>query len=169
VEQDGIERDPQPSDEAEQSPPTSRRAIVGAAFGASLVWAPDALAKAGQSLHSGDLTEKQVRAIVRDEIRSLGLLKRPKRGPEGPRGHTGPAGGTGPVGPTGVVGPTGPTGPPGTAANTGPTGPTGVPGLDGPTGPTGPAGVLGPTGVTGSTGPTGVTGPTGPIGIAAFA
>jgi hypothetical protein len=135
--------------------PTSRRAVMGAAFGASLVWAPDALAKASKHHHS-PLTkaqEAQVKQIVHDDLAKLGLLHAPKEGPTGPAGPTGAA----------AAGPTGPTGPGGV----GPTGPEET-GPTGPDGPTGSGGTTGPTGAVGPTGPTGPgidIGPTGPTGI----
>jgi hypothetical protein len=143
------------------SEPTSRRAVVGAVFGASLLWAPDALATAHKGSGRDDWTEKQIRAIVRDELRSHGLLHGPKRGPRGPQGTAGTTGQPGSAGPTGSGGPTGPTGPTGSTGSTGPFGPTG--GL-GPTGPTGPAGLSGPQGPLGPQGPQGLA--VGPQGFA---
>jgi hypothetical protein len=145
---------PQPGEDGTplERKPTTRRAVVGAAFGASLVWAPDALAKASKHHHSA-LTKAQqaeVKQIVQNELAKHGLLHGPKEGPTGPAGPTGPDG----VGPTGPdeTGPTGPTGP----DETGPTGPTGS---QGTTGPTGAAGPTGPTGPGLDIGPTGATGP----------
>jgi hypothetical protein len=146
--------------------------VVGAALGASLVWAPNALAKARQTVRydlGGDITSKEVRHIVHEELAGLhllpedvrhlverlihrelrrhGLLHGPKPGPTGPAGPTGPGGGSGPTGAAGAAGRTGPTGPTGK----GPTGPTGVAGATGPTGPAGPTGPIG--GITGPQGP----------------
>ena len=73
---------PPQDDAVPEREPTSRRAIVGAAFGASLIWAPEALAKASDK-RGGEVTERQVRAIVRDELHRLGLLKRSKMGRPG--------------------------------------------------------------------------------------
>jgi hypothetical protein len=139
--------------EAESRPPdaepghglASRRAIVGAAFGASLVWAPDAVAKASKhkkhTTGSGlsNLQRAEVKEIIHNELAALGLTHGPGTGATGPKGATGPSGAqgsTGSIGPTGPsgVGPTGPTGP-----GTGATGPAGPTGSIGPTGPTGPA------------------------------
>jgi hypothetical protein len=144
---------PQPREDGTplERKPATRRAVVGAAFGASLVWAPDALAKASKHHHSA-LTKAQqaeVKQIVQSELAKHGLLHGPKEGPTGPAGPTGP-GGVGPTGPD-ETGPTGPAGP----DETGPTGPTG-PDESGPTGPTGSQGTTGPTGAAG---PTGATGP----------
>jgi hypothetical protein len=153
VERNERGQDPESNEEAAADPDiASRRAIVGAALGASLVWAPDALGKARAAVAGGDITEADVRAIVRDEIRRLGLLKLPRHGPTGPRGpightgHTGATGGAGSIGPTGTLGPTGTAGPTGPAGATS-SGPTGPPGVTGPTGPTGPVGPTGPTGI----------------------
>jgi hypothetical protein len=132
------------------SDPTTRRAVVGAVFGASLVWAPDALAKAHKGSGKHGWTEKQIRAIVHDELRSHGLLKGPKRGLPGPQGIAGS------IGQPGSAGPTGPTG----SIGLGPTGPTGPSGSLGPTGVVGPTGPVGPQGMAGPQGPT-----TGPQGI----
>lgn len=145
---------PQPGDDGTPSEhkPTSRRAVVGAAFGASLVWTPDALAKASKHHHS-PLTkaqQAQVKQIVHDELAKLRLLHGPGKGPTGAAGPTGPA----EAGPTGATGPggVGPTGP----DETGPTGPDGPTGADGTTGPTGAAGSTGPTGPAIDLGPTGI-------------
>jgi hypothetical protein len=111
--------------------------VVGAALGASLVWAPEALAKS-QTVKSHKLTTADVRTIIQEELESFNLLGGPQTG------RAGPAGGPGP---TGVAGPTG-------ASGVGPTGPSGV-------GPTGASGAIGPTGPVGPAGPTGSTGPGG--------
>ena len=166
-----------PATEPDKPHTTSRRAVVGAAVGASLVWAPDALGKVKASIATEhDLTDAQIRKIVHEELARLGLLPKDVRaliakelrhnvrtGPTGPRGSAGP---TGPTGQTGVPGQ---TGAPGQTGSTGPTGAGGGAGTAGPTGargPTGPAGVTGAAGPTGPVGPTGIgqTGPTGPGG-----
>jgi hypothetical protein len=99
---------------------TSRRAIMGAALGASLLWAPDAVANVAGAMHKPALTDAQVKEVnelIHDALAKHGLLHGPKIGPTGP---TGPSA-TGPTGPVGPTGPTGPTGPSGS-----PTGPTGI-------------------------------------------
>ena len=138
----------------------SRRAIVGAVFGASLVWGPEALAKAGSALGDQDVTERQVRAIVHQELRRAGLRTGPRVGPTGPRGELGKTGPTGGLGEPGFTGQAGGLGVTGAAGVSGPTGPAGPDGVTGAVGPTGSAGATGGT----STGPAGVTGPTGPAG-----
>jgi hypothetical protein len=117
----------------------SRRAIVAAAFGASLIWPSNALASTHHRGTDRDVTEADVRRIVRDELRKLGLLKGPGRGPVGPTGAPGQIAATGPTGPSGATGPTGPIGPTGFAP----------PGL----------GLTGLSGLTGAFAPTGATGP----------
>ena len=180
------------ADEAQQptsgkSSPTSRRALVGAAFGASLVWAPEALAKAHRVVQTPqDWTRGQIEDIVHDELARLGLLPRdvrrlihnelrehhllhgPHSGPTGPAGRPGPtgaqgiAGGTGPTG-SGGMGTAGPTGAAGSIGPTGPTGPSAIGATGALVGPTGPAGATGPDGPTGPTGSAGPTGSTGPL------
>lgn len=126
---------------------TSRRAVVGAALGASLAFAPDAVAKTAGSIRheSGDSELRQVvrdelanlhllptdirkliHALIHEELHKYGLLKGPGHGATGPSGATGGVGGVGPqgsagLGPQGLGGPTGPQGPQGP--------PTGIQGL----------------------------------------
>lgn len=119
----------------------SRRAVVGAAFGASLVWAPEALAKTAKPKKKAatlsNVQRAEVKEIIHKELAALGLLNGPGKGATGSAGAPGSTGAAGPTGPA-EVGPTGPTGP-----------------LGGPTGPTGSSGSIGPTGAIGPTGPTG--------------
>jgi hypothetical protein len=86
---------------------TSRRAVIGAAFGASLVWAPKALAKTASTAPFSHAQEAEIRALIHDELAKLDLLHGPGRGPTGPTGPKGP----GSTGPTGRTGPPGATGP----------------------------------------------------------
>jgi hypothetical protein len=131
---------------------TSRRAVVGAALGASLAFAPDAVAKTTGSIRhkSGDSelrhvvreelanlhllptdVRKLIHAVVHEELKKYGLLKGPEHGATGPSGATG---GHGPQGLAGL-GPQGSAGPQGL----GPQGPQGSGGPQGQQGPQGPA------------------------------
>jgi hypothetical protein len=62
-------------------------------------------------------------------------VRRPLRGPRGPRGFRGRVGPRGPIGPAGPQGAAGPAGPQGADGPIGPRGPSGPQGLQGPPGP----------------------------------
>ncbi len=177
------DQSPTPDDEQRSGPagsgrprrePVSRRYLLGAAFGGSLIWAPSALAKAhAAEAPDLDISLPQLQRIIRSEVHAelshLGLLKGNHRGATGRRGATGAqgtAGQGGAAGAQGSAGQQGATGLMGSGGATGAAGPTGAAGAtgDGPTGALGPTGAAGPTGA-GPTGPNGLIGPTGPTGV----
>jgi len=174
------DQSPTPDDEQRSGParsgrtrrePVSRRYLLGAAFGGSLIWAPSALAKAHTAEAPDlDISLPQLQRIIRSEVHAelshLGLLKGNHRGATGRRGATGTSGATGAQGSAGQGGAAGAQGSAGQQGATGLMGSGGSTGAAGAAGPTGAAGATGdgPTGAfgpTGAAGPTGVAGPTG--------